>query len=219
MQRILDQFAPFVSQFIPEVLVQFCRLCGRSVAYSYHFKTFKIFLTKFESLINDLFTESYVIIPIIKKHRYSHSRVNNFLLNIILKRCFTNLSVRWYFIEEKFWEACIICVILPGLPYCRVLNVISKAFLRYCDPDAKANVNSVDKSHPQQIPSSIQHRCVNVKFLCFILCIWICSCRLGLIRAALLKLEIRVIGEHFAKAVVQIGEEEVVEMLTVLFSA
>ncbi|KHJ74832.1 hypothetical protein OESDEN_25552 [Oesophagostomum dentatum] len=28
-QRILDQFAPFVSQFIPEVLVQFCRLYGR----------------------------------------------------------------------------------------------------------------------------------------------------------------------------------------------
>ncbi|CAJ0589149.1 unnamed protein product [Cylicocyclus nassatus] len=28
-QRVLDQFAPFVSQYIPEVLVQFCRLYGR----------------------------------------------------------------------------------------------------------------------------------------------------------------------------------------------
>ncbi|VDM66618.1 unnamed protein product, partial [Strongylus vulgaris] len=28
-QRVLDQFAPFVSQYIPEVLVQYCRLYGR----------------------------------------------------------------------------------------------------------------------------------------------------------------------------------------------
>ncbi|CAJ0594806.1 unnamed protein product [Cylicocyclus nassatus] len=28
-QRVLDQFAPFVSQYILEVLVQFCRLYGR----------------------------------------------------------------------------------------------------------------------------------------------------------------------------------------------
>ncbi|KAL6736914.1 hypothetical protein Aduo_007215 [Ancylostoma duodenale] len=87
-QRILDQFAPFVSQFIPEILVQFCRLCGR-----------------------------------------------------------------------------------------------------YCDSDSKANANPIERSHPLQTLSSIQHR-------------------LTLIRAALLKLEVRVIGEHFAKAVVQISGEE-----------
>ncbi|EPB79773.1 BP28CT domain protein [Ancylostoma ceylanicum] len=92
-QRILDQFAPFVSQFIPEILVQFCRLCGR-----------------------------------------------------------------------------------------------------YCDSDAKPNVNSAERSHPLQTLSSIQHR-------------------LALIRAALLKLEIRVIGEHFAKAVIQISGEENVERI------
>ncbi|RCN49302.1 BP28CT domain protein [Ancylostoma caninum] len=87
-QRILDQFAPFVSQFIPEILVQFCRLCGR-----------------------------------------------------------------------------------------------------YCDSDAKASANPIERSHPLQTLTSIQHR-------------------LSLIRAALLKLEVRVIGEHFAKAVVQLSREE-----------
>ncbi|KHJ90467.1 BP28CT domain protein [Oesophagostomum dentatum] len=96
-QRILDQFAPFVSQFIPEVLVQFCRLYGR-----------------------------------------------------------------------------------------------------HCELDAAVATNLQDRPQTLQT-SSIQHR-------------------LELIRSALLKLEVRVIGEHFAKAVMQlIGEEKALIALFSLF--
>ncbi|VDL73959.1 unnamed protein product [Nippostrongylus brasiliensis] len=69
--------------------------------------------------------------------------------------------------------------------YCRLSG-------RFCDANEEAttNIQTVDKSQAVQNPkSSIKHR-------------------LSLIRAALLKVEARVIPEHFAKAVVLLNKEE-----------